>query len=120
MVKTWYLDGDEDGEETVVYGIIKRIFTHSLYPGGANEVFAECEWLETIPPGEQGEDVYLPQVRHSPNNNLNRRARPVLLRSCAAYNIMLAPHKPWDALGDANTTVYDVIDRWRKYADNSV
>lgn len=116
IVKTWYHDADDGGKEKPMYGVIQSIFTHCLYPGGPREVVLECEWLQTVLDQEQGNDVYLPQVRFNPDSNFNQRARLVLLRQCAAYNIMIAPHDPWDE----QCTVYDVLDRWRTYEDHSL
>ena len=84
VVKTWYLDGDNGGVETAIYGVIKRVFTHCLYPGGNRDVVLECEWLETVPDEDQADDVYLPQVKFNPESNLNRRARLVFLRQRAS------------------------------------
>ena len=110
VIKTWYV---EDGVETTVYGIIQTIITHSMYSGGPSEVFVEVEWLEPV---LVDDEAFLPQVRHNPDSPFNLRARWTLLKQCAAYNIMLAPHNPWDgACG-----VYDVIDRWRTYEDHSL
>ena len=92
------------------------LFTHSLYSGGPKDVIAECEWLENVPVNEQGEDAFLPRVRFAPDSNFNLRSRFVFLRQCAGYNIMLAPHDPWDN----SNGVYDVIDRWRTHADHSI
>ena len=111
-----YHDADDGGKEKPMYGVIHSIFTHCLYPGGPREVVLECEWLQTVLDQEQGNDVYLPQVRFNPDSNFNQRARLVLLRQCAAYNIMIAPHDPWDE----QCTVYDVLDRWRTYEDHSL
>jgi hypothetical protein len=114
VIKTWYLD---EGEETTAYGIIKKIATHSMYPGSQEEVLVEVEWLESVPDDEQADnDVYLPQVRLNPDSSFNTRSRWVFLRQCAAYNIMIAPHNPWDPA----CTVFDVIDRWRTYEDHSL
>ena len=118
VIQTWYHDADVGGVETTIYGIINKIFTHSLYPGGPQDVLLECEWLENVPEDDQGGEVgvYLPQVRANPDSPLNQCARYVFLKQCAAYNIMLAPHNPWDDKCD----VYDVIDRWRTYEDHSL
>ena len=56
------------------------------------------------------------QVRFAPDNNMNNRSRYVFLRQCAAYNIMIAPHDPWDK----DCVIYDVLDRWRKYEDHAL
>ena len=102
--------------EKSIYGIIQKLFTHRLHPGGPKDVVVECEWLENIPDDEQGEDAFLPQIRFNPVSNFNLRSRFVFLRQCAGYNIMIAPHDPWDV----NCGVYDVIDRWRTYEDHSI
>ena len=113
VIKTWYHDSSQGGAEVTIYGVIDKMFTHSLYPGGPVDVILQVEWLEPV---DDGHDHFLPQVRFNPESQFNQRARFVFLRQCAAYNIMIAPHDPWDPEND----VYDVIDRWRTYEDHSV
>ena len=112
VLKTW--SKNDQGEEYVEYGIIKQIFTHSMFPDGPKDVFAECDWLINVP--DDGVS-WLPQVRKDPMrlSNANQRQRVILLRQCASYNIMVAPHDPWDA----NCDVFDVLDRHRTYEDHS-
>lgn len=111
IVKTWYLD---NGEEHVAYGQIQRVFTHSIYPGGRKEVVVECEWLEPVL-DESGKS-FLPLVRRNPDYAFNKCARFTFLRQCAAYNIMIVPHDPWDQ----SCELFDVVDRWRTYEDHSL
>ena len=94
IVKTWYNDADHG--MTVIYGVIETIVAHSLYPGGPRDIFLECEWLETVPENEQDDNVFMPQIRFNPSSHFNQRARFVPLQHCAAYNIMIARHDPWD------------------------
>ena len=109
IIKTWYL---EDGQQHVAYGQILKIFTHSMFPGGPKDVVVECEWFDPVP---DNDEACLPQVRRNSNSAFNQSARFTFLRQCAAYNIMIAPHDPWEAKCD----IYDVIDRWRTYEDHT-
>ena len=113
VVKTWYRDSND--RELVAYGIIQRIFTHSMFQGGPTDVLIECNWFENIPEEEQAGNTWLPQVRKNPDLAFNVSKRYTFLRQCAGYNIMVAPHDPWEP----ECNVYDVIDRWRTYQDHS-
>ena len=109
-MKTWYLS--DDGTEKVAYGIIKKIFSHSLYSGGPKDILIECEWLDPIP---SDESAYLPQVKRNPESLFNRNCRYTFLRQVAAYNILFLIEDPWDP----DCQIYNVIDRWRTYEDHS-
>lgn len=115
VIKTWY--NDEDGTTKAAYGIIQKMFKHSMYPGGDIQVMIEVEWLEDIALNEEEKRTKLPRVRRNPSSNFNRFSRITALSLCAGYNIMIAPHNPME-IGPCNT--YDVIDRWRMYHDHSL
>jgi hypothetical protein len=133
VIKTWYID-IVSGDELPAYGIIQRIFTHSMFSGmalvfvlkltntphtrlgGPSDVIIECEWLELIPDDEQGDDVWLPQVRKNQGSNFNIRCRYTFLRLCATYNILIAPHDPCVGV----CFVFFVVYRHRKFVDNSI
>jgi hypothetical protein len=107
-IKTWFLD--EDNDEHVAYGTIRRLFTHQACTRGPVEVMVEAEWFDIVQ-----SNMHLPTVRRNPTSVANTRQRYVPLSKCANYNILFLPADPWDASND----LLCVIDRWRTYQDHA-
>ena len=104
-----YIEEESPDAFTACFGWIKRLFRHSLYPGGPEHIIADCEWLDMQPhdpvahPLPVGKRVIDREVGTGP-------PRMIFLKGCTPYNIALLPARPQHPV----CLQYYVIDRTGK------
>jgi hypothetical protein len=107
-IKGWYVDGNSDAPFSPCFGWIQRMFRHSLYPGGPEQMVVEAEWLNMLPPNASG----LPTGVRVLDRDDDDPGPPrfIFLKECTPYNIALLPSHP-----EVQASLeYRVIDRQGK------
>lgn len=91
------------------YGQIKKMFVHSLYPGGPSQVVVDVDWFDNKGTHEISK---LPLVAKT-NNDPTAFSRLTFLRECYPRPLALWPNDPLDDLDadDPAKLYFRVIDR---------
>jgi len=103
---------DNGGDTEVRYGLVQSIFKHALYPGGAEDIFVQCEWLDPY----NGMIVNSNGIREVLRNRasvFNGEHRVIRLLDCAPYNVALLTQDP----NDAGCSRFAVVDRAARVGD---
>jgi hypothetical protein len=97
------------------YARVKRIFTHTMFPGGPATIFVQGDWYKDegvcAVAGTQLVSFY-------PAHPFNRDSKFIPLNECYQQPVALWPHDPLKEMDadDPKKTFFDVIDRNQEQA----
>jgi hypothetical protein len=103
---------EADGGNQVRYGLVQSIFKHALFPGGPEDVFVQCEWMDPYNGGVENSHGVRELLRNKASR-FNRIHKVVRLLDCAPYNVALLSQQPWDA----GCTRFGIVDRGARFGD---
>jgi len=92
------------------FATIRRIFVHSLYPGGPSRVIVQGEWFTVVGKCPIAHTMI---VKDDSRNEFNLHSRFVFLDNCYQQPVAVWPHDPLGQLPDEDPKkgYYDVVDR---------